>query len=74
MLLHWLTAGAALFGVWLNIHHRRACFAIWAVTNAIWAIVDFRHGLPAQGALQAVYFALSLYGLWRWRTPVRRAS
>lgn len=64
--LYWLTAAAALLGVWLNIYGRRACFAIWALTNAVWAVVDFAHGIYAQGVLMSVYFALSIYGLWRW--------
>lgn len=64
--LYWTTAAAALVGVWLNIHGRRACFAIWAATNATWAVVDYVHGIHAQAALQTVYFALSLYGLWKW--------
>ena len=65
-MLYWLTALAALIGVWLNIRRHVACFYLWAVTNAIWAVADYRHGLPQQAALQAVYFGLSLYGINRW--------
>lgn len=46
---------------------RVACFWIWAGTNATWAAVDLHHGLPAQAALQTIYFALSIYGIWAWR-------
>ncbi|MBI3844524.1 MAG: nicotinamide mononucleotide transporter [Planctomycetes bacterium] len=67
-LLFWLTAVASLTGVVLNIHGRRACFAIWAVTNAIWSIADWIHDLPAQSALQATYVALAIYGLARWKS------
>jgi nicotinamide riboside transporter PnuC len=66
-MLYWLTSAASLVAVWLNIRKHRACFAIWAVTNAAWAYADFRHGLPAQAVLQLCYFALSLYGLSNWR-------
>lgn len=59
-------AALSLLGVWLNIHGYRICFVIWAVTNASWAIIDLRHGLPQQAALQTVYFTLSLYGIWKW--------
>ncbi|MBI4584567.1 MAG: nicotinamide mononucleotide transporter [Planctomycetes bacterium] len=65
--LYWVTATAALIGVWLNIHRHLACFFIWAGTNAVWAAVDYRHGIYGQAGLQAVYFLLSLYGIWKWR-------
>lgn len=69
--LYWLTAVAALTGVVLNIHRHSACFAIWAVTNATWAVVDYSHGIHAQAALQAIYFGLSIYGLVKWRSARR---
>ena len=65
--LYWATSVASLIGVVLNIHGRRAAFGIWCVTNAVWTVADLRHGLPQQAAVQAVYFVLSIYGLWRWR-------
>ncbi len=65
--LYWITALASIAAVLLNIHGRRLSFAIWAFTNAVWTAADLAHGLPQQAALQAVYFGLSLYGLWRWR-------
>ena len=65
-MLFWLTAAASLLAVWLNIRKHRACFAIWAVTNAVWAYADFLYGLPEQAALQVCYFALSLHGLVSW--------
>jgi len=70
--LYWLTGAASLVAVLLNIQKRRACFAIWAVTNAVWAYADFCHGLPAQALLQLCYFALSLHGLRIWREDRRR--
>jgi hypothetical protein len=41
-------------------------FAIWFFTNAAWAVYDFSHGLPAQGALMCVYAALAVYGFVHW--------
>jgi nicotinamide mononucleotide transporter len=64
--LYWITSAAALLGVWLNIRRHVACFAIWSVTNSVWVWADLEHGLYAQAALMAVYFVLSLYGLWKW--------
>ena len=62
-----MTAAASLVAVLLNIRKHRACFAIWAVTNAVWTYADLLHGLPAQAALQLCYFTLSLHGFWSWR-------
>lgn len=65
--VYWVTALAALVGVWLNIRRHVACFWIWAATNATWAVVDYLHGIYAQSALQAVYFCMSIYGITKWR-------
>ena len=70
--LYWLTAAAALLGVVLNIRKHVACFWIWSVTNAIWAYADYAHGLTPQAAVQAIYFALSIYGIARWSKDRRR--
>lgn len=64
---HWLLVIGSLIGVVMNIKHDRRCFYIWAVTNATWAAVDFSHGLYSQAFLQAVYFALAIWGLIEWR-------
>jgi nicotinamide riboside transporter PnuC len=64
--LYWVTSLAALVGVWLNIRQHVACFWIWLVTNSIWAVADFRHGIYAQGTLQAIYALLSVYGIVKW--------
>ena len=64
--LTWITAIAALIGVWLNIRKHVACFWIWVGTNTVWTYADLRHGLPAQAGLQAVYLVLSICGIWRW--------
>jgi nicotinamide riboside transporter PnuC len=63
----WLTSMASLLGVVLNIRGRRACFAIWLVTNSTWAVADWIHGIPAQAALQLVYVGFSIYGWCHWR-------
>ncbi len=71
MSLEWLTAALSLAGVVLNIHGYRICFALWGVSNAAWCAIDLYHGIVAQATLQAVYFGLSVYGLWKWGTPKR---
>ena len=73
-LLYFGTSVASLAGVWLNIRKNRASFAIWSVTNAIWAVADFTHGLPEQGALHLTYLVLAIHGLSAWRKPEPLAS
>jgi len=63
----WAIAAASLAGVVLNIYKHRACFALWLASNSAWAVVDFAHGLPAQGTLQVVYAGLSVWGWRKWR-------
>ena len=65
-MLYWLVTAISLIAVLLNIHGHVACFVLWSLTNAAWTYADLTHGLHAQAALQAVYFVLSLYGLWKW--------
>lgn len=65
--LMWGVTCASLVGVVANVYKLRWCFAVWAVTNATWAIYDYRIGANAQAALQAVYFGLSIWGLWKWK-------
>lgn len=57
----------AIVGVVLNIQKNIACFYIWLVTNASWAIVDFYKGIPAQGVLFAIYTGLAAYGIIAWK-------
>jgi len=64
--VYWLTSLAALLGVWLNIKKNAWCFVLWAVTNAIWVFADLEHGICPQAALQFVYFAMSIYGIYSW--------
>ena len=65
-MIYWLTSIASLVAVLFNIKKHVASFWIWAGTNAVWTYADLTHGLLPQAALQAVYFALSLYGIWNW--------
>jgi nicotinamide riboside transporter PnuC len=64
--LYWLTAAASLTGVWLNIRHHRACFAIWFCTNTVWATADATHDLLPQAFVQTIYVGLSIHGWRAW--------
>jgi nicotinamide riboside transporter PnuC len=68
----WLLTLASVIGVIANIYKRQWCFAIWAVTNAAWMVIDYRAGLPEQSALFAVYFILAIWGLWKWNAKLTR--
>lgn len=63
----WLLACASLWATWLNVNKRRACFAIWFVTNAAWCLVDVLHGVYARAPLDAIYCGLAAWGWWSWR-------
>lgn len=63
----WLLTLLSLIGVILNIRKSHTCFYIWAFTNAMWAVVDFQKGVPAQGVLFTIYFGLAIWGIWEWR-------
>ncbi|MGE4268216.1 MAG: nicotinamide mononucleotide transporter [Deferribacterales bacterium] len=63
----WALTILSVVGVVLNIHKSQWCFAVWCGTNAGWAIIDYRAGLYQQAALFVLYFALSLWGLIKWR-------
>lgn len=65
--LSWIITVLSLIGVILNIKKKRACFYIWAVTNAAWTIIDWEKGIPAQASLFFIYFLLALWGIWEWR-------
>lgn len=63
----WTLTALSIVGVILNIYKRRSCFAVWMVTNGSWCVVDFYMGIPAQGAMFAIYFLLAVWGMWRWK-------
>lgn len=63
----WVVTAASIYGTVLNIRKCRRCFAIWLVTNVLWAAYDLSVGAYAQGALQSVYAGLAVWGLMEWR-------
>jgi len=68
----WFLTVLSLVGVVLNIKRKKSCFAVWSFTNFVWAVIDFRTGLPEQGVLFSVYFVLAIWGLWEWRRLANR--
>jgi len=68
MIWTWLITILSIIGVVLNIHKRKECFYIWAVTNFAWMVIDFYKEIYSQSALFAVYFLLAVYGIIKWRS------
>lgn len=68
----WVLTVVSLAAVILNIKKKIMCFYLFAVANLAWAIIDYREGLVAQSVLFAVYFVLSIYGLYEWRKHKER--
>lgn len=72
--LFWGTAVASCAAVWANNHRRTWCFPVWLVTNAVWAVASWTHGLPSKAALHVVYLGLAVHG-WRcWARKPRPAA
>lgn len=63
----WVVTGASLIGTIANVKHKRWCFYVWAVTNALWAAYDVHKTAYPQAALQSVYFGLAIWGIFEWR-------
>lgn len=63
----WILTVLSVIGVVLNIRQNRVCFVVWSFTNAAWCVIDSMHGIYAQSALFALYFMLSLWGMYEWR-------
>ena len=59
----WILTVLSIIGVVLNIRKNRYCFLLWILTNAGWAMIDFIHGLPAQGNIIFDLFCVSGLGL-----------
>ena len=57
----------AVWGVILNNHKHRGCFYVWFVTNLAWAVINWRHGLAFEALQNALFLALAIHGLWKWK-------
>lgn len=65
-ILTWFLTALSIVGVVLNVMKNPAGFIFWMFTNAAWAIIDFKMGIPQQGVLFIVYFVLSVWGYVSW--------
>ncbi len=60
---------AVAFGIWgvyLSIRESIWNWPIGMINVALYSVLFVRQKLPANAALQVVYFGLSAYGWWKW--------
>ncbi len=57
----------AIAGVVLNNHRRRECFYLWLGSNALTLAVHVWAGIWSLALRDAVFLALAVDGLVRWR-------
>ena len=69
--MYWAITSLSIVGVILNIYKNRWGFALWMVTNAAWAVIDFYKGIPEQTVLFAVYFLTALWGFIFWSNKAK---
>jgi nicotinamide mononucleotide transporter len=54
--------------VWLAAVSDPLTWPVGIANNLLYCVIFWRSGLYADSALQLVYVAISLYGIWRWRS------
>lgn len=53
--------------MWLAAISDPLTWPVGIANNLLYLVIFWRSGLYADSALQLVYVAISLYGIWRWR-------
>lgn len=62
----WTATVIAVAGVVLNNHRRRACFAVWMVSNLMSASLHVNAGMTALATRDAIFFVLAIHGMICW--------
>lgn len=66
----WIATAIAISGVVLNNRRRRECFLLWIVSNGLTLVIHLAAGIWSLAVRDALFFALAIEGLIRWRrTP-----
>jgi nicotinamide riboside transporter PnuC len=68
----WSATAVALVGGWMNNRRRRACFAMWLVSNAITFGIHSAAGMWSLAARDGAFFVMAIHGWWLWRSPNAR--
>jgi nicotinamide riboside transporter PnuC len=72
-LWHLIPALCAIGGVILNNHKRIEGFYLFIVSNTLWLIINFQHGIYVESWQNAVFLVLAFHGLFKWRKLGRNA-
>ena len=67
VIISWITTALALIGTVLNVKKQNLCFWFWLVSNTLWLIYDLYSGLWSRAILDAVQWALALWGIIEWK-------
>lgn len=65
--IEWFAVAITLLAVWLTARQVIWCWPLGMISVALYAVVFWQARLYADMGLQALYFALSIYGWWSWR-------
>jgi nicotinamide mononucleotide transporter len=65
--IEWIAVFITLLAVWLTTRQVVWCWPLGMVSVTLYAVVFWQARLYADMGLQALYFALSIYGWWAWR-------
>jgi nicotinamide mononucleotide transporter len=63
-----LGASTGALCVWLAAESDAWTWPVGIANNVLFLVLFWRSGLFADALLQVVYIAVSLYGMWRWRS------
>lgn len=63
-----ILSALSITGAVLNVKKMRSGFAIWILTNGAWVLISVQRGNYSEAVMWATYLALSVWGLFDWRT------
>lgn len=70
----WAATILALTGNILNCKQIKWCFVLWMVTNAMWFAWDIYIHLYNRAIMDAVQFALAVWGLYEWSKDGKKGT
>jgi nicotinamide mononucleotide transporter len=72
--LEWAAALLLLINVWLAAQRSMWNYAFALAAVSLYLLIFYETRLYSDAALQLIFIALNLYGLWNWRQAVRDGS
>ncbi|MFY9115504.1 MAG: nicotinamide riboside transporter PnuC [Bacteroidales bacterium] len=67
-------AASGLLYVWLEIKHKRAMWAVGFVMSVSYVVVFGIKGLYASMGLYVYFLIMSIYGWYKWSTPLKQPA